>query len=68
VFHLGADTIHLDEWWGRPVSVDFHFFRMDDMISSLRSAGFRVGEVVEREPYPGVEYASRRAYLLAEKC
>jgi len=24
-------------------------------------------EIIEREPYPGVEYESRRAYVFAEK-
>ena len=30
-------------------------------------AGFQIAEVVEREPYPGVEHQSRRAYIFAEK-
>jgi SAM-dependent methyltransferase len=30
-FHGGGDTIHLDEWWGHPVSLDTFFFRADDM-------------------------------------
>ena len=64
--HIGDDVVHLDEWWGREVSVDFHFFRPEAMTGFLESAGFRVGEVVEREPYPGVEHPSRRAYLFAE--
>jgi hypothetical protein len=29
--------------------------------------GFVVEEVVEREPYPNVEYPSRRAYVFARK-
>jgi SAM-dependent methyltransferase len=24
-FHIGDDTIHLDEWWNQKVSVDFYF-------------------------------------------
>lgn len=66
-FHVGDSTVHLDEWWGRPVSLDFVFFRTDEMTGLLTEAGFRVLESVEREPYPDVEYPSRRAYLLAEK-
>jgi SAM-dependent methyltransferase len=66
-FHLGEGALHLDEWWGQQVSVDFHFFRTETMAGFLESAGFRVGEVVEREPYPGVEHQSRRAYIFAEK-
>src|SRR3954469_25113172 len=30
-FHVGNETIHLDEWWGQPVELDFHFFRPDAM-------------------------------------
>jgi SAM-dependent methyltransferase len=66
-FHVGDDLVHLDEWWGHPVSVDFIFFRTEEMTAFLREAGFQVVEVVEREPYPSVEHPSRRAYLLAEK-
>ena len=66
-FHIGDDVLHLDEWWGQQVSVDFVFFRPEEMMGFLSTAGFRVGEIVEREPYPGVEHPSRRAYIFAEK-
>ncbi len=66
-FHIGDEILHLDEWWRQPVSVDFIFFRPDEMVGFLRTAGFQVGEIVEREPYPGVEHPSRRAYIFAEK-
>jgi hypothetical protein len=66
-FHVGDTVLHLDDWWGRPVSLDFVFFGTGEMTDFLAAAGFRVVESVEREPYPGVEHPSRRAYLLAEK-
>ena len=66
-FHIGDDIKHLDEWWGHQVSVDFFFFRPEEMEGFLRAAGFEVVETVEREPYPDVEHPSRRAYLFAEK-
>jgi len=66
-FHVGDETLHLDEWWGQQVSVDFHFFRPEEMADSLRAAGFEIEEIVEREPYPDVEHQSRRAYILAKK-
>ncbi|QJW97715.1 class I SAM-dependent methyltransferase [Frigoriglobus tundricola] len=66
-FHIGDHTLHLDEWWGRPVSLDFTFFRADEMTGYVETTGFRILERVEREPYPDVEHPSRRAYLLAEK-
>jgi SAM-dependent methyltransferase len=67
-FHIGQETVHLDEWWGRAVSVDFHFFEPEEMAQALRAAGFEQIEVVEREPYaPEVEHQSRRAYVFAHK-
>lgn len=64
-FHIGDGTIHLDDWWGQKVCVDFFLFRSDEMSDWLRMAGFEVEEIVEREPYPEVEHQSRRAYIFA---
>jgi len=66
-FHIGADTIHLDEWWGQRVSVDFFFFRSDEVAGYLRAAGFEIEEIIEREPYPEVEHQSRRSYIFARR-
>ena len=66
-FHIGDDTIHLDEWWGQKVCVDFFFFRPDEVAGYLRAAGFEIEEIIEREPYPDVEHQSRRAYIFARR-
>jgi len=66
-FHIGDDVRHLDEWWGQKVSVDFYFFRPEEMEGCLESAGFTVEEIVEREPYPDVEHQSRWAYVFAKR-
>jgi len=66
-FHVGEETVHLEEWWGRRVDVDFFFFRSQEMIEGLLSAGFEIEEAIEREPYPEVEHPSRRAYIFARK-
>ena len=66
-FHIGDDAIHLDEWWGQKVCVDFFFFRPAQMADWLRAAGFEVEEIIEREPYPDVEHQSRRAYIFARR-
>src|SRR5438046_7409035 len=58
-FHIGDDTIHLEEWWGQSVSIDFFFFRLDEMAEYLTSAGFEIEEMIERDPYPDVEHQSR---------
>ena len=66
-FHIGDEVKHLEEWWGHKVSVDFLFFRSDEMAGHLKSAGFEIEEIIEREPYPDVEHQSRRAYIFARK-
>jgi len=66
-FHIGDDAIHLDEWWGQKVCVDFFFFRTEEMAGYLRAAGFEIEEIIEREPYPEVEHQSRRAYIFARR-
>jgi SAM-dependent methyltransferase len=66
-FHIGEETVHLDEWWDLPVALDFTFFRSDEMAGYLQAAGFDVEEVIERAPYPEVEHQSRRGYIFARK-
>jgi SAM-dependent methyltransferase len=67
-FHIGRETVHKEEWWGEEVSLDFHFFETEEMKEHLRTAGFELEEVIERDPYPpDVEYQSRRAYIFARK-
>lgn len=64
-FHIGDQTVHVDDLWGQPVSLDFRFHQPDDVVQALRSARFAVTESVEREPYEGAEYPSRRCYVFA---
>jgi SAM-dependent methyltransferase len=67
VFQVGDQTRHRDEWWGRPVSLDFTFFSSGEMAGYLRAAGFMVEEINEREPYTGGGSTRRVAYVLASK-
>ena len=64
-FHIGDQFVHVDDLFGAPVSLDFRFHLPGQVIEALRSARLTVFEHVEREPYEGVEYPSRRCYLLA---
>lgn len=64
-FHIGDEAVHVDDLWGSPVNLDFRFHLPSDVINRLRSADLIVTESVEREPYKGVEYPSRRSYLFA---
>jgi SAM-dependent methyltransferase len=67
-FHLGNEPHHVDDLWGHAVSLDFYFFPAEQITTELRNAGFKIEEVIEREPYaPEVEYQSRRAYIFARK-
>jgi SAM-dependent methyltransferase len=66
-FHIGDGSLHVEEFLGRPVTMDFVFFRPEVIEGALVDAGFGSVEIIEREPYPGVEYQSRRAYIFASK-
>lgn len=66
-FHVGDETVHLDEWWGQRVCVDFFFFRSEELAAYLRTAGFQIEQIIEREPYPDVEHQSRRSYIFARR-
>ena len=66
-FHIGQEIIHRDEWWGKEVSLDFIFFETEEMKDYLKLSGFKLEEVIERDPYAEVEYQSRRAYIFARK-
>jgi SAM-dependent methyltransferase len=67
-FHIGDEVVHRDEWWEKPVSLDFHFYQPETLAQRLAEAGFRIEAQVERAPYLGsVEHPSQRGYLLARK-
>ena len=66
-FHIGDDTIHLDEWRGQKVCSDVFFFRSAEIAAYLMSVGFEIEEIIEREPYPHVEHQSRRSYIFARR-
>ena len=66
-FHVGDEMVHFDNLWDQTVSIDFHFFRSDEVADSLRSAGFTVEEIVERDPYAEIEAQTRRGYILERR-
>lgn len=66
-FHIGDEIMHLDQWWGESVSVDFVFFQPEEMRNYLERAGLEIEEIIEREPYKDVEHPSRRAYIFSRK-
>jgi SAM-dependent methyltransferase len=66
-FHIGEGSIHVEEFLGRAVALDFVLFAPPDVTSELVRAGFADVEVIERAPYPEVEHPTRRAYVWARK-
>jgi SAM-dependent methyltransferase len=66
-FHIGTEIKHLNEWWDKPVNLDFAFYLPSEMEGWLKKAGFELEETLVREPNPEVEVATQRAYLFARK-
>lgn len=66
-FHIGDEVKHIEEWWEKPVNLDFAFYQPAKMEAWLLEAGFELEETLVREPNPAVEVATRRAYMLARK-
>ena len=66
-FHIGTGVEHVEEFFEKPVDLDFAYFQPAEMEAWLKEAGFEVEEVIVREPNPQVEHPSQRAYLFAQK-
>ena len=66
-FHIGDEVKHVDEWWEKPVNLDFAFYQPAEMESWVKEAGYELEETLVREPNPEVEVATKRAYLFARK-
>jgi len=64
-FHVGNEVIEPKELWGHKISMEFLLLQPDQVQSDLEAAGFAIEEIIEREPYPEVEYPSHRAYIFA---
>ena len=66
-FHIGTEIKHLDDWWEKPVNLDFAFYLPTEMASWLKEAGFELLETLVREPNTDMEAATHRAYIFAKK-
>ena len=66
-YHIGEETIHVEEFLGKKVDIELMLFKTDFILSSLKNRGFKIIDVICREPYPEVEYETRRAYVFAKK-
>ena len=63
-FHAGEGEIHRDEWFGEAVAVHVTLYTSAEMTKAMEDVGFRIGAVIERDPYE-FEYPSRRAFITA---
>jgi len=63
--HAGQEVRHSAEWFGAAVDVSFRFFDPGWLSAELGRAGFAVEALTRRQPYPGAEVATERAYFLA---
>jgi ubiquinone/menaquinone biosynthesis C-methylase UbiE len=66
-FHIGDEILRPEELWGQPIAMEFYHLQLAPIQSLLMGAGFEIADVVERDPYPDVEFQSRRAYIFARK-
>jgi SAM-dependent methyltransferase len=66
-FHIGREVLIVDELWEKRVELEFMFFDPSELRVELEAANLSIEELIERDPYPDVEYQSRRAYILARK-
>ncbi len=66
-FHVGDERIHVEEFLAQQVDVDWYLQPMATVAAALEGAGLAVEVRLERAPYPGREYASNRAYVLARR-
>ncbi len=66
-FHVGSETVHVDEEFGVSIDLDATFFTMDDLTRRLALAGFTITEQFQRQLNPGLEYPSVRGYIWATK-
>ena len=66
-FHVGNEQIDVPELWGEKVTMPFFYLDPFEIRPLLERAGFVIEDVVERGPYPEIEFQSQRAYIFARK-
>jgi ubiquinone/menaquinone biosynthesis C-methylase UbiE len=64
-FHIGEESIHLEEFLGKVGEIDFMFFKTEYILICIRDAGFVDIDIIERAPYPKSEAGGRKWAKLA---
>jgi SAM-dependent methyltransferase len=65
--HPAGQAQHLTEWWGERVDLTFRYLDPHAEAAALARAGLELVARLDRAPHPGVEHASHRSYLLAQR-
>lgn len=66
-YHIGQKTIHLNEFLGKKVNLDFMFFTTEFISNCLKNNGFKMIDIIEREPYAEVEYQKSKGLCVCQK-
>lgn len=72
-FHINSfdfaagEVNHLTHWFGERVELDGYFLEPGEVVGDVEATGFTVMSTLIRSPWPGIEYPSRRCYLLAQR-
>jgi ubiquinone/menaquinone biosynthesis C-methylase UbiE len=66
VFHVGKETLFLDEFFSEKIKIEFVFLDPDRIIERLKANDFSIEDVVIRYPKNN-EFMSKRAFILAKK-
>lgn len=66
-YHVGDEIVHFDKAHDKDIDIDLYYFQTDKILELMSDTGFRTIDALERYPYEGAEYPSKRAYIWAEK-
>ncbi len=64
--HAGP-VMHLSEWWGHEVDLDFRFLDPAEVSGELAAAGWAPHARIDRGPIPGAEAPTNRCTLIATR-
>lgn len=65
--HPPGTALHLARFLDADVDLTAYFLEPETVLADARAAGLALRARLDREPYPDVEYPSRRSYLLLQR-
>ena len=66
-FHIGNNTVYIDDFLDQQVSIDFYFFEVEKIRQIVIETGFEITDILQSQPYKDVEHPSERAYIWVRK-